>query len=152
MDRYAKDFTVRWADCDANGHMRNTAYSEYAIDVRVAYLAEHGFGFDRMAEVGVGPVILREEIDYLRELRMSETVRVDMAILGLSPDFARFRFAHDFTKHGGKPCARIVLAGGWLDHRTRRLVAAPEPLAAVLRGMPRGEGYEELPPLRSAPR
>jgi acyl-CoA thioester hydrolase len=149
MDRYTKTFTVRWADCDVNGHMRNTAYSEYAIDVRVAYLGEHGFGLDRMLETGFGPVILREEIDYLREVRLGEGVRVDVTLLGLSPEGARFRFAHDFEKEGGKPCARIVLAGGWLDLRTRRLTAPPEALAEVMRSIPRGEGYEELPPLRA---
>jgi acyl-CoA thioester hydrolase len=151
MDRYAKTFTVRWADCDVNGHMRNTAYSEYAIDVRVAYLAEHGFGIDRMLEAGFGPVIVREEIDYLREVRLGENVRVDVTLLGLSAECGRFRFAHDFEKENGKPCARIVLAGGWLDLRARRLAAPPDALAQVLRAMPRGDGYGELPPLRAPP-
>jgi acyl-CoA thioester hydrolase len=151
MDRYTKTFTVRWADCDVNGHMRNTAYSEYAIDARVAYLGEHGFGLDRMLEAGFGPVILREEIDYLREVRLGESVRVDVTLLGLSPECARFRFGHAFEKEDGKACARIVLAGGWLDLRARRLTAPPEALALVLRAIPRGEGYEELPPLRARP-
>ena len=84
MDRYAKTFTVRWADCDVNGHMRNTAYSEYAIDVRMAFLAEHGFGFEQFVASGFGPVLLREEIDYLRELKLGDTVEVDFTQLGLS--------------------------------------------------------------------
>jgi acyl-CoA thioester hydrolase len=149
MDRYVKTFTVRWADCDVNGHMRNTAYSEYGTDVRIGYLTERGFGFDRMVEMGFGPVILREETDFFRELRLGETVQVDYTLLGLSPDFGRFRFAHDFAKANGKRAARVVLAGGWMDLRARRLVPAPEALAAVLASIPKGEGYEDLPPLRS---
>jgi acyl-CoA thioester hydrolase len=149
MDRYVKTFTVRWADCDVNGHMRNTAYSEYAIDVRIAFLTEHGFGFERMVEAGFGPVLLREEIDYLREVRLGQTVRVDFTVLGLSPEGGRFRFAHDFEDGAGKPAARIVLSGGWMDLHARRLVAPPEPLAAVLRAMPRGDAYADLPPLRA---
>ncbi len=148
MARYAKTFTVRWADCDVNAHMRNTAYSEYAIEVRMAYLTEHGFGFERFVEMGFGPVILREEIDYLREVRLGESVEVDFTYLGLSPDCGRFKFAHDFTKPNGKHAARIVIAGGWLDLETRRLIPAPEPLASVLRAGPRAEGFEELPPLK----
>jgi hypothetical protein len=80
-------------------------------------------------------------------VRLGETVEVDLAVLGLSPDCARFRFGHEFSK-GGKESARIVLAGGWLDLRKRRLIPAPEPLARVMRAMPRGEGFAELPPLR----
>lgn len=150
MDRYTKSFTVRWADCDVNAHMRNTAYSEYATDARVSYLAEHGFAFERFVELGFGPVILREEIDYLREVRLGETVEVDLTVTGLSPDFARFRFEHEFTKGGGKRAARIVLSGGWLSLKTRKLIPAPEPLANVMRGAPTGERFEELPPLQRA--
>ena len=147
MSGYTKSFTVRWADCDANGHMRNTAYSEYGIDVRIAYLSEHGFGYEQFAANGFGPVLLREEIDYLREVRLGETVSVDYTQLGLSPDAARFRIQHAFTKASGKPSARIVLSGGWMDLRTRRLIAPPEALATVLRGVPRGDAFVELPPL-----
>ncbi len=147
MDRYQKIFTVRWADCDVNGHMRNTAYSEYAIDVRVGYLAERGFGFDGFVAEQIGPVLLREEIDYLREVRLGETITVDYAVLGLSPDNGLFKVQHDFTKANGKPCARIVVSGGWMDLRTRRLVPAPEQLARLMAGVPRAESYADLPPL-----
>ncbi len=145
MSTYAKTFTVRWADCDANGHMRNTAYSEYAIDVRVAFLDAQGWGFDQFRASGFGPVLLREEIDYLRELKMNETVEVDFKELGRSADGSRFRIQHDFTKANGKPAARIVLDGGWMDMRTRRLAPPPEALARAFARAPRAEGWVELP-------
>jgi acyl-CoA thioester hydrolase len=146
MDRYAKTFTVRWADCDANAHMRNTAYSEYAIDVRIAFLDEHGFGYEQFVASGFGPVILREEIDYLRELKMNEAVEVDFKQLGISADGSRFRLQHDFTKTNGKPCARIVLDGGWMDMRTRRLAPPPEALARAFEAVPHAEGFAMLQP------
>jgi acyl-CoA thioester hydrolase len=149
MDRFVKTFTVRWADCDANGHMRNTAYSEYGIDVRVAFLDEHGFGIDKLFAAGFGPVILREEIDYLREYRMNETVEVDLEMLGVSADRSRWRVQHRFTKANGKPGARIVLEGGWMDMRIRRLAPPPEALARVWELAPRAEGWAELPAKRS---
>src|SRR6266508_1369445 len=100
--RYTKIFIVRWSDCDVNGHMRNTAYSEYGIETRLGYLAEHGFPWARFAELGLGPVILREELDYFRELRLGETVEVDFTQLGLSPDGRRWRVQHELWRPGGK--------------------------------------------------
>ena len=144
MDRYAKTFTVRWADCDVNGHMRNTAYSEYTIDVRIAFLAEHGFGFEDFRASAFGPVILREEIDYLRELKMSEVVEVDYEQLGNSPDGSRFKLRHTFTKANGKPAARLVLEGGWMDMRTRRLAPPPEALVRAWAQAPRAPEWAEL--------
>ncbi|MCP4204821.1 MAG: acyl-CoA thioesterase [bacterium] len=60
--RFAQTFHVRWADLDPNRHMRNTAYLDYATEVRFAYLAENGFPQARFAEDNFGPVIFREEI------------------------------------------------------------------------------------------
>jgi len=146
--RYTKIFIVRWADCDVNGHMRNTAYSEYGIDTRISFLAERGFPFARFEEMSLGPVILREEIDYLRELRLGDTVEVDFTQLGLSPDGARFKLAHDFWRPGAKQAGRIVLTGGWLGLETRKLVIPPLPLAEAMASVPKGEGWEELPVLK----
>lgn len=145
MDRYTRTFTVRWADCDANGHMRNTAYSEYAIDVRVGFLAEHGCGFDVLAASGFGPVLLREEIDYLREVRMNETVEVDFWQLGMTADRSRWRLRHEFTRADGKPVARLLLDGGWMDLRTRRLAAPPPAIRGALDQAPKDPAWAELP-------
>jgi len=148
MDRIAKTFTVRWADCDANGHMRNTAYSEYGIDVRMAWLTEAGWGFDAMQEHGFGPVLLREEIDYLRELKLGEPVKVDLAQLGLSPDGGRWKLQHELWKANGKKAARIVILGGFMDLTARRLIAPPEPLVRLFTEVEKGESWEELPNLK----
>jgi len=150
MDRYTQTFTVRWGDCDMNGHVRNTMYSEYAIETRMAYLTEQGFGYDKLAELLIGPVLLREEIDYLREIRAGETVTVDFVQLGLSPEGAKFKVRHDLFKTNGKQAARIVLLGGWMDLRSRHLIPAPEPLAEALRNLPKDPAFEALPALGSS--
>jgi acyl-CoA thioester hydrolase len=144
MDRFARTFTVRWGDCDANGHMRNTAYSEYCTDVRVEFLAERGCGFEVIAASGFGPVLIREEIDYLRELRMGDSVEVDLRQLGMTSDRSRFRVAHDFIRADGKPCARIVVEGGWMDLRTRRLAPPPPALGDAWAQAPKDAAWVGL--------
>ncbi|HUL60856.1 MAG TPA: acyl-CoA thioesterase [Anaeromyxobacteraceae bacterium] len=148
---YSKTFTVRWADCDANGHMRNTAYSEYAIEVRIGFLSEHGFGFEQFVAANLGPVLLREEIDYQREVRLGQTVAVDFTALGLSADGSRFKLAHDFQRGDGKAAGRIVLWGGWMDLGARRIVPPPPALLAAIQAVPRAPGWQELPPRARGP-
>jgi acyl-CoA thioester hydrolase len=146
MAHYTQTFTVRWSDCDANGHAANTAYSEYATDTRVAFLAANGWTYESFVESRFGPVITREEIDYRRELRMGDEVSVDFTILGASADEARFKLAHDFVRsRDGKPCARIVITGGWMDLGVRRLARPPERLAAIFRTLERGPDWAVLP-------
>jgi acyl-CoA thioester hydrolase len=146
MSHFTRTYVIRWSDCDPNGHAANTTYSEYGTDTRVAYLAANGWTFDDFASARCGPVITREEIDYLRELRMGEEVAVDFTILGASADEARFKLAHDLTRlRDGKPCARIVVTGGWMDLSVRRLAPPPERLAAIFRALERGPVWEPLP-------
>src|SRR5512136_61226 len=71
---FERRFTVRWADVDANGHLRNTAYSELCSDTRIALLAAGGYGWERFRAEGFGPVLLRESLEYLREGKMGEIV------------------------------------------------------------------------------
>ncbi len=148
MERFARPFTVRWSDCDAIGHLRNTAYSEYATGVRIAFLAERGFGWERLLASRFGPVLLHEHLDYLREVRLGETVEADFAVVGLSPDGARFRIEHEIWRPGGKKAARVVVEGGWMDLDRRKLRLPPDELVRVLQEAPRGEPFEVMRPVR----
>lgn len=150
MDRYVKTFTVRWGDCDVNGHVRNTVYDEYGIETRIGYFADQGFGVPQMREHHIGPVVLRMEIDYLRELDLGETITVDVRDLGTSPEGAKWRLGHEIRKADGTVAARIVLTGAWMDLAARKIVPPPPALAAAACAVPRDPRWEALPPLGSS--
>jgi acyl-CoA thioester hydrolase len=145
---FTRTFHLRWSDGDANGHIRHTVYPEIGVEVRLAWLADGGFGWKRFEEASLGPVLLREEIDYLSEVGLGETVTADLEALALSPDGGRWKLRHTIRRESGLVAARVVVVGGWLDLTRRRLVAAPEPLARILASAARAEDFEELPPLR----
>jgi acyl-CoA thioester hydrolase len=145
VKHFTRPFVIRWADCDANGHLRNTCYSEYAIEVRMAFLASHGFGLKDFQVHAVGPVLVREEIDYLRECHMGEELTVDFTSLGLSPLGTRFKVGHEIVRPDGKVAARLVIHGGWLDLKARRLAPPPEALRKTMESVPHAEGFEVLP-------
>ena len=83
---FDKTVEVRWSDCDANGHMRHSAYLDIATHVRFAYLAERGYSADRFAAQGIVPAIMCEQLRYLREVRHPETIRVDINLEAFSDD------------------------------------------------------------------
>jgi acyl-CoA thioester hydrolase len=147
MPSYARTFELRWSDGDANGHIRHSVYAELGAETRIGWLAERGFPWKRLEELGVSLVLLREELSYRREIGIGERVRLDLRILGLSPDAARWKIVHDLTREDGSLAAQIVASGGWIDLGRRRLVAPPAEIAAVLLEAERAQGFEELPPL-----
>ena len=144
MSTFTRTFHVRWGDLDFNGHMKNTAYLDLGADVRMLYFAENGFSMREFERLRIGPVIMRDELEYFSEMRLLEPIVVDVTIAGLSEDGSRFRIRNGFFREDGRPAARVTSTGGWLDHTARRLVAPPEQLARLLSDLPRGEDFEVL--------
>ena len=145
---FTRRFTVRWSDADANGHLRNTAYAEYANDTRVALFAALGYPWTRFQSLRLGPVLFREEIEYRREAAIGEEVLVDAVAAGLAPDASRWAVRHRLWKPDGTEMAVITVTGSWIDLEARRATAPPQDLAEALRTMARVEDFVELPALR----
>jgi len=140
-------FEVRWDDLDGNRHVRNTAFSEYATHTRFRLMGAHGFTQARLEELRFGPVMMREEIRYRREVRFGDEVVVDVRCAGLSPDGSHWRVHQDVVRADGKQAATLAIQGGWLRLDRRVLMPPPDELAAVLLSLPRTRDFEELPSL-----
>lgn len=134
-----------WGDIDRNGHMRNTAYLDKAVDVRMLYFAAAGFAIGDFTRLRIGPVIMNEEVGYFREVGLLETLRGTLTLAGLAPDGSRFRVCNEFYRADGRLAARVASTGGWLDLDARRLIAPPPALTAALAALARTEDYRELP-------
>jgi acyl-CoA thioester hydrolase len=148
VDRFRQSFRVGWGDLDGNHHMANRAFLDRAADTRVLFFAQHGFSVSRFASERIGPVILRDELVYRKELRLLDEFTVDLEVFGLSPDGTRFELGNTFRTLEDVVAAVVRSEGLWFDLDKRRPRAPPPELDAVEREMPRGEGFKELP-LRS---
>lgn len=141
---FERTFNVAWAHLDANGHMANTAYLDIVVDVRFMYFAECGFPPEEFARLGIGPVVRRDEVDYYRELRLLEPMRVNLLLGGLSEDASRFRIRNEIRRGDGELAARVTTLGGMFDLAARKLAAPPERLARALRSLDRTDDFELL--------
>jgi len=143
--RYAKEFLAGWGTMDFNGHMGNTAYLNLAADVRMAFLADHGFPPSELRRLAIGPVVKKEEIEYFREIGLHEKVTVTYAVLAMSADGARFTIENEIWSASGERAAVVRSTGGWLDLRARKLVAPPKELFAAFAQVPKAPDFVELP-------
>ena len=143
-EAYSRLYHVRWADMDFNAHMRNTAYLDLAGDTRMHFFEQAGFPMRELERLRLGPVILRDEVDYFRELHLLDEVRVTLRLAGLSEDRSRFRLCNEFFAVDGRRVARVHSLGGWLDLVARRLTPPPPALVAALEELPRSEDYAAI--------
>lgn len=145
-------FVVRWSDLDANRHVRNTIFSEFATHTRFRVLESQGFSQADFEVLRFGPVMFREEIRYRREILFGQEVTVDVRCGGLSGDGSQWRVLQEVTRADGKQAAVLTIDGAWIHLDTRKLVAPPDALLQVLQQLPRTSEFEVLRSLlRSGP-
>ncbi|MEO8103950.1 MAG: thioesterase family protein [Betaproteobacteria bacterium] len=142
---YAKTLFAGWGDMDFNAHMKNTAFLDKSADVRMLFFAENGFPMAEFARLKLGPVVMKDEVEYHKEVGLLQEISVSLAIAGLSGDGSRFLMRNEISRPDGKLCARVTSAGGWLDLTQRKLIAPPDALLAALRSLPRTGDFAELP-------
>ncbi|GAA2025522.1 acyl-CoA thioesterase [Catenulispora yoronensis] len=119
--------TVRGYELDTQGHLNQAVYLQYSEHARWELLRAAGIQQNELVESGIGPVVLEATIKYLRELRGGDEVRVTC-----EPGWTEgkvFQFKQQIIKDDGTVCAEIVLVGGVLDLKARKLV--PNPAAAL---------------------
>ena len=95
---FERKLTAGWGDMDFNSHMRNTAYLDKSADVRMMYFSENGFPVAEFHRLRMGPVILRDELDYYREIGLLEELRVTLEVAELSADGSRFLMQNTFCR------------------------------------------------------
>ncbi len=141
---YSKTFVPIWADMDPNRHMRHTAYNDYAAQVRVAFLQDYGYDIEKLDKLRLGPILFREETVFLREIRLGDTIKVDLRVSGLSKEGRRWNMVHRIYNQYDKLSAIIKVEGAWIDMDKRKLIVPPKDLFEKFKELPRTEDYAEI--------
>jgi len=142
---FRKHFQSIWANLDPNGHMRHTAYNDYAAQLRLSFFEEHGFSFSELIEKGIGPVLFREETRFLREIRMGERLSVDIALSKARKDGSKWSFRHTIYKDNDEVSAIIEVDGAWLDLHKRKIIVPPAEIADMTFALPKADDFDWLP-------
>lgn len=133
---FQSEFFARWSDMDFNAHMKNTAYLDYAADLRMAYFQAHGFSMAEFSRLQFGPVIFQDEIRYFKEIHLLDPFTGNLLLAELSEEGSCFTFQNEFFRKDGKMAALVRSQGAWIDLKTRKLTAPPQALLEIIRRLP----------------
>lgn len=141
FSEFSTDCEVRWADLDANAHARHTAFLDWATTCRIAAFAAVGLTMEYLAGLGVGPVIFREEADYLREVGGGDRITVTYELAGGSPDWKHWQIRHRLYRRDGVQCGVVVVRGAWMSLAERRVVMPPPEIPRAFDRLPRAVDF-----------
>ena len=142
---FERTLQIGWGDMDANGHMRNSAYMDMASNVRMMYFVAHGITGTEFARWRIGPITLKDVLEYRRELHFLDEVRVVLEGVGRSEDGSRFRLRNTFYRPDGKLAATLTTDGAWLDLERRRIIRPTDAILAAMQGMTKTADFQVLP-------
>ena len=144
MQAYSMTYEVRWADIDANRHVRYSAYIDAAAELRYRFFTQHNLPPEAFDNLGVGPVYTCLTANFFREVRLGETLTITYLLTGLSPQGIRWKVQHDFLKGNGKKAVTVSLEGTILNLTTRQPSVPTPEIMAVFQLVPRSPDFEVL--------
>lgn len=144
MKTYSKPVQVRWADMDPNFHLRHSVYYDYGASIRIDFLHEHHITPDYMRENNLGPILLREECVFKREIRPTDKVTIDIQVVKATKNFARWTIRHQLFKNDDTLSAVLTVDGAWIDSVRRKLITPPEKVFHTFENMPKAEDFTWL--------
>lgn len=144
---YLKETEFIWANLDPNQHVRHTTYSDYATHARICFFVENGFTIQDLNALGFGPVLLREQTIFWRELSANERVRISVELDRSTADYSYYTIVQHFYKANNKKAARVTIDGTWMDIKTRQLIPPPaEVISKILSKMDKTANYQLVTP------
>ncbi len=130
---------------DFNSHMKNTAFLDKSADVRMTFFSENGIPMGEFSRLRLGPVVMKDEVEYRKEVSLLQEITVTLAIAGHSEGGSRFLLRNEIFRLDGTLCTRVTSAGWWLDLTTRKLVAPPEAPHNAMKHRPQTCDFTVLP-------
>ena len=141
---HRRQFYAGWGDVDVNAHMRNAAYLEKSTDVRLMYFIENGFPVKEFVRLHIGPVVMKDELEYFKEVGLHQEITVTFELAGHALDGSRYLVRNEFFRADGTLSTRVTSAGGWLNLLERKLIAPPPGLLSAMNALGRTSDFVVL--------
>lgn len=141
-NNFIKQISIRWADMDANFHLRHSVYYDFGSQHRIEILDGYGLTLKVMQEQQFGPVIFREECVFKREIKLNDNIYISTKLARFKDDGSRWTIIHEFLNEANKICAVLTVEGAWIDTEKRKLaIPVPSIVPEVFSNIPKTKDF-----------
>ena len=142
MNQFKIPVELRWADLDPNFHLRHSVYYDYGAFCRIQFLASQGITAQFMHQQHFGAILFREECVFKKEIRLSDTITIDVKLAKARKDGSRWTMQHQIFKNDEILAAVITLEAAWIDTAKRKVTVPPDEVQLAFERAPKVEGFE----------
>jgi len=116
------ELKIREGHLDSFGHVNNSKYLEIFEEARWEILDSHGYGLKKVHEVKQGPVILDLRVQFQRELRNREQIKIKSYVTVAGEKI--FVMRQVMYKASGEEACIADFTFGLFDMALRKLIPA----------------------------
>jgi acyl-CoA thioester hydrolase len=142
MSTFSMPINIRWADIDANRHLRHSVYYDFGAAGRMKLLSERGLTTHKLEELQIGPVLFREEAVFRREIHLEDSITLTVEMHKCTEDYSRWSLRHTFLKEDGTLAATLTIDGAWIDLKLRKLAKPDEFIQRIFSEFPKSPDFE----------
>jgi len=146
MHSFSMPISIRWADIDANRHLRHSVYYDFGAAARMKLLSERGLTTKKLEELHIGPVLFREEAIFRREILLEDQITITVELYKCTEDFSRWSLRHVFLKEDGTVATTLSIDGAWIDMNLRKLAKPNEFIQKIFAEFPKSKDFEWITP------
>lgn len=111
---------IRESQLDSFGHLTNIQYIQIFEDARWQMLTDHGYGFEIMHQRKTGPVIIKQEIDYRKEVGLRQRVQVETTLISYERKI--FKIGQVMKNDSGQVVCRATCTAALFDTVERKII------------------------------
>jgi thioesterase-3 len=114
------DLVIREHHLDSYGHVNNATYVQILEEARWESITLKGYGYEKVQETKLGPVILEVSVKFRKELKLREKVKVSV-----DPQPMRGKIGvikQSILKEDGSVALEGLVTYGMFDLNSRKLV------------------------------
>lgn len=119
-------YTVKENEIDELGHMNYLNYIMNFTSARMEWLKEIGLGFEELVEQQLGPVLLKLETDYVKEVRLGDQVQIRTKLKRVG---TKSFTLEQYTYHEDQLSASSTAIMTIMDLQARKAIPVPEEIA-----------------------
>ncbi|MCB0476952.1 MAG: acyl-CoA thioesterase [Crocinitomicaceae bacterium] len=141
MEKFQVSVEVRWSDVDQNRHVRHSAYYDYGAHARIKFLESVGFDAHTLGKLNIGPILFKEQCNFLKELSPSGRITINVLKGEISEGSPKWVLYHEIFNEKGEKAAHIKAEGAWMDLKERKVALPPHELFEHFDSLEQGEDF-----------
>ncbi len=116
---YEFEYTIQETDLDVFGHVNNANYLKIYELARWNFIERNGFGLDRIKKELKGPVLLEVTVNFRRELKNRDKIKVISVADKIE---GKFMWLKQEMRRGEDLCSKATFTVAFFDLKSRKML------------------------------